>query len=456
MRKKNILFIGISAVLLCFFAFYNRFPLVFWDTATYLSMAINNKVLMERPIFYGLFMKHISMRESLWFVVIVQAILLSTILYIYFKYFIVKKNKANTYFLIYITIIVFFTGASYYTGRLMPDIFTSIFILSLGLLYFVNKLTLYEKVYISIILIISSIMHNMHVMFFQITIFITFILVYVFYKKKIKFFKTNRLILLTSLMIISYSSSYFSSWIYRGKFESYKGSHVFMMGRLISTGILQEYLKENCDGDTYSLCRYKEDLSTSFMWDVKHSPLYKDGGWEGTKEKYTKLIFEILSKPKYLKKYIIKSSEASLSQFFYFDIPKEKGYTKGMSPYVSIENYYKDYITYFKQSLQNQNRLNIIDRTNNFQFFIVIFSLLFIILSLLNKKRFNSLSNEIKFFFIFFLFFLILNSILVGFFSEVRFRYQGRIVWLISLPVFIYIVNNLSGIFNSLKEKLKK
>ncbi len=455
MKKNNILFIIISAVLLCFFGFYNRFPFVFWDTGAYISMAFENRIQMDRPIFYGLFIRHISVLESLWFVILTQGLILSVILYIYFKYFISKKKDTNAYFLIYILIIVMFTGVSYYTSRLMPDAFTSIFILSFGLLVYVKKLTLYEKIYISIILVLSSIMHNTHHMLFLISLILSFILFLLFRIKKRTVILPKRLILLLLLFSISFISPYISSWSYNGKFESYKGSHVFMMNRLISTGILQDYLKENCEEENYSLCKYQDQISTSFMWDTK-GPFYKDGGWEGTKEKYTELIFDILSEPKYLKKYFIKSAEASLSQFFYFDIPSDIKYTKGMSPYNVIDRYYPDYMIYFKQSLQNQNRFDIKDRTNNFQIFFIMFSMLFVILNVFSISKFNALSKDMKFLFLFFILNLIVNALLVGFFSEVRFRYQGRIVWLISLPVYIYIINNSAQIIEQMKNKIFK
>lgn len=441
----------IGGILLCFFAFYNRFPLVFWDTGTYMEMAFGKEVRMERPIFYGLFIKYISMKESLGLVIYAQAIALASTLYLAIKHFTKNKAKKNSLFLIYISIIVLFTGASFHTSRLMPDTFTPVFLLSFAMLFIVKKLSLFEKIYLSIVLVVSTIFHNTHSIMFLIFMFIVAVIFAVNRIKKNRIFIPQRLFLLLGLYLVSYSAPYFSSLAFRGKFESYKGSHVFMLNRLISTNILPQYLEKNCDEEKYSLCKYKDQINTSFMWDRANSPLYKDGGWEDTKDRYNAIIKDILSNPYYLKKYIAMSTEYAFSQFFYFDIPMNERFKKGTLPYNAIERYFNNYISLFHHSLQNQDRLHLVEKINTSQRFLVFFSLLFIVILLANHKKFTALNIENQYLFIFILSSLVLNAILAGFFSEVRFRYQGRIIWLATLPVFIYFVNNYKNYIESLK-----
>lgn len=75
----RIAFIFIVAVLLCYMGFYNRFPLVYSDTDSYMEMGFNNHVLPDRPITYGLFLRHVSLSESLWLVVFAQGFLLAIV-----------------------------------------------------------------------------------------------------------------------------------------------------------------------------------------------------------------------------------------------------------------------------------------------------------------------------------------------------------------------------------------
>lgn len=455
-NRLGILFILIGGLFLSFFALYNRYPLIYWDTGTYMIMGFEGEVRMERPIFYGLFIKYISLKESLGLVIFIQGLLLSSVLYLFFKHFVKIGSRVNVYFLMYIVIIVLMTGVSFYVSRLMPDVFTPIMVLSFALLLYTKNLSQFEKVYLSLLLFLSTIMHNSHLMMFLLFIIIALAVHFYYLIKKVKIFNYKRFILLGIIYIFSHFAPHFSSLYYRDKFEPYKGGHVFMLARLINTNILQQFLDLNCNDNKYSLCQYKDQINSYFMWDEKNSPLYQDGGWEHSKVKYTKLIKDVFSNPIFLFRYVLISFESSISQFFYFDIPNNEVFQKGTLPHVAIERYYNNYISLFNHAHQNQNRLDFFDKVSNWQRFLVFFSLFMTIIMFSFKKLFTAIPSEIRFLLIFIFISLIINAFLVGFFSEIRFRYQGRIVWLITLPLFLYLINNFKFIIEKIKEYLAK
>jgi hypothetical protein len=78
---KQLLIILLGAVGLCYLAWYNRFPLTYSDTGTYIIHGFETKIPVDRPIYYCLFIRHISMAASLWFVILTQGIFLSYLLY---------------------------------------------------------------------------------------------------------------------------------------------------------------------------------------------------------------------------------------------------------------------------------------------------------------------------------------------------------------------------------------
>lgn len=162
-RKTKILLILVAGFVLCYMGFYNNYPLMHSDTGTAIKSGFLGQVPPDRPILYGLFIRHISMAESLYFVIITQGILLSLVVFYYFKYFLSGKNLTIP-FLTYIFIITFLTGASVNVSQLIPDIFTSITILSFGLLFMIHELKTRDIAILSLVSILGIGVHNSHLL----------------------------------------------------------------------------------------------------------------------------------------------------------------------------------------------------------------------------------------------------------------------------------------------------
>ena len=56
----------LAAILLLWPAFWNGYPLIFADTGTYLSQAIEHYAGWDRPIFYSLFLFPLHMTVTTW------------------------------------------------------------------------------------------------------------------------------------------------------------------------------------------------------------------------------------------------------------------------------------------------------------------------------------------------------------------------------------------------------
>lgn len=72
---KHALVLPPAAALLLWPAFLNGYPLVFADTGTYLSQAINHHLGWDRPPFYSLFMLPLHLTITTWPVIAVQALM---------------------------------------------------------------------------------------------------------------------------------------------------------------------------------------------------------------------------------------------------------------------------------------------------------------------------------------------------------------------------------------------
>ncbi|MDA3880703.1 MAG: hypothetical protein PF436_09975 [Prolixibacteraceae bacterium] len=438
----------LATIVLCFWAFYNTYPLYFnSDSAAYLDAAFYRSVGPDRPIIYGLWMYFLSFQRTLWPVVITQSLIVALLLYYWFFYFNHNK-KFLPYYLVFIFFVTLFTGASFETSWLMPDVFTGIAILSAGLLLFVKNIRLADFIIISFLTVISIVMHNSH---FYICLGLILIWLTGFMVKSIKSeFNTaninlNRALYILLLIIVSHFSSALINLNYGGSFKSSNGGTIFFMGTLVEMGVIDTYLGENCETKQYDLCQYKDTLPNNFIW-ASNSPIHLNGGWDGNKEEYGIITKEILTTPRYLKTVVFKSAMNTLKQFFHFDTGEANTPTPKIKQ--SFSTFYPEEYKNLVNSKQYNGLLNF--RFTNYTQTIMFALSLFVYLIVLFSGQ---TSAKYRLLIIFIFLALIINAWICGTFSGVFFRYQARLVWLLSLPIFLYATEKNIDL-NFLKNKI--
>lgn len=85
-------FITISVLIICtlislYYAFANRYPLIFPDIYGYINHGFSNTLSLDKPHTYSFFIRHLSLKESLWLVIFVQGFILSFIIYKFLQKF---------------------------------------------------------------------------------------------------------------------------------------------------------------------------------------------------------------------------------------------------------------------------------------------------------------------------------------------------------------------------------
>lgn len=436
----DILLVLLGGIILCFMGFYNTFPYVFPDCGTYIGSGFDLKVPMDRPIFYGLFIRHVSLLTSLWLVILVQGLIVSLILFYYFKY-LSGTSRFRIYYIAFIILITFFTPASFHVSQLIPDIFTSVSILSLGLLLLARNMKIRDVVVTSTILVIAVSVHNSH--FFIVT-FLLFLFSLLFFIQKFRkklsdlYISMRRMIytwvviMFTFLMVCTVNSSL------GGGFALSRAGHVILIARMYDMGILEPYLKENCGKYHFRICEYKDKLPGNFLWDYDTSPLYKFGGWDSPeiREEYTAILKDILTSPKYGHLYLVRSIESAFTQFFCFSTGDAPPQREGSPSYTAISVHFPGSLKAFTWSHQWTQTLNF-TFINEFQKYITGLCLLFYLTCLVYPSKFKRFNRVI----LFILAGMFINAFVCGAFSTVIERYQSRVIWLVSLPLFLIIAN---------------
>jgi hypothetical protein len=457
---QKISYFLVAVLILCIPAFYNGFPLLFPDTTPYMETGFENKIGDARVWLYSGFLRHVSLWETLWLVVFVQGILIAGTIYLMFKYFF-RYAYTMKFAILYTIFIGLTTAVSFHVSMLMPDLFTPIVILSFSLLLLGKDMSRRDTAIAVFLFVFSSAMHNSHLILnLGILILISLSMAFKAWRAGWNSLGVNRrkIVLLVTLVFGTYIGVCTLHYSKGGEFKATRGSQVFLFARLCDFGIAQSYLKEHCGEQKYTICPNvgKLNLGRNFLW-TWQSPLYKTGGWtEEGEAYYGQLVTDILTTPKYFKKYVIKSVEAMFMQFFYYEMDPLGEMRNKVKDSGLIKVYFESYDLAATNSRQFKKTYSttFIERQNMVQQFVIGSSALLLLLLLWDEKY----SRRQKVVVGVLLVGMLINAFIVGATSGIYDRYQSRVAWLITLPAFWYACSKIEEIIalkKARKETLK-
>lgn len=427
-QKKHILF---GAILLLVAAYINGFPIVYSDTSTYLASGFELETPIDRPIAYGLFLRASSLNGvSLWLTIGVQALIISFLLWTSMQLLLKNKPRSSKiqFFFFSLLVLISSTSLSWVTSELIADIMTPILILSV-LLLLLGKPSTLEKMALYSLFFLATSCHLSHVTFNLILL----TLIGLFYALNMLGAKAH-MTLKPFFLLLALT---FGSFLTMGSAFS-KSKHVFFMGALVEHGIAKTYLDEYCPEHDYKLCAYKEQLPSKgydFLWNPQ-SPFYKIGGWENTKEEFDSIIFTTLTTPKYIFIHIQASLKATLEQLLQFGIGDGNGvFLKQTLLYQRVGTYFGlSQQAQYAKSLQNKNKLSLLNSYNDFLQCIIGLSFLAALFILFNYKKYKP---TILIFFVLLMLALILNAWSCGTFANALDRLGAKVIWLLPFGVLL-------------------
>jgi len=224
---------------------YNGYPLVTSDTGTYIMSGFKPYIPADRPVVYGLFVRHSSMFSSFWFTIIAQSLILSYVLWQVLNLF-SSASLGRTSRLAIILLLVFFTGISWYSSQLMPDIFTAIGILAMAVFLF-SEVNLFRDILLSIFVVASSLMHNSNLLLNTMLVVLAFL--FAIRQKLFRegIIRKRRMIVLFSLMVASWLIAPAVNYLIGDSYRLTGTPHAFLVGKTIENGTMDRYLKAHCD-----------------------------------------------------------------------------------------------------------------------------------------------------------------------------------------------------------------
>lgn len=442
-------------------AFYNGYPLVYSDTGSYMFGGMDLVLPKDRPIMYGLFIHFFSLNFSLWMVICAQALIVFFVLWQVFK-LAANSPVSKRFFILSMALLSWFTGLGWYTSQLMPDIFTIITLSTILLLLFREKHSVTQNIIFSIVLIFSMNTHFSNYLIASGTIFILLVFSrhrrFLDIRKEISF----RLPIIAIIVAIAVGST--TNFVIGKTFKISQNSHVFLMGKMLDSGVLKSFLDDNCATKKYSLCDCKNVLpesSRNLLWDVD-SPLQRNGDWKNSEEDYNRVLAGIATSPKHLSLFLYNDIWSFITQLFQNDLGSglvSNWYGDPTSPpYTAISKYFPYELNQYKQSRQNTNlwEQNLdLKLINYINFFLLLTSTMIIINQLFLSSKRTQYNSKTRIVIFTLLIGIVINAIVISSLANVYDRLQARVSWALIFCAFLLFTYHKTQLTNSVSAFLK-
>lgn len=412
---------------------FNRFPLVNGDTGAYIENAYMLYVPLDRPLGYSVFLRLGLMDLSLWIPVLLQALTLSGLMLALTQHFL-GTSYTRWRFMLAMLILGIFTSAGWFAAQISPDIFSGILILTALCLALVPMPRIWRWLLYGLVLL-TILCHNSNLL---LTAGAGVLLLVLSIRRRS--LRRIGLELFLPTVVGGLTLCTMNLIAERG-FRPSAGSHVFLMSRMVETGLAEEFLQDYCALDTprYRLCDWQGKLPVhqwDFMWGTE-SPLYAAGGWLAVEPEYNRIIGRTLRRPKYIGLHLRYATIGTLQQLPLIEIGDGlQRFDPGTSPYDRVSWNLPSQLPAFRASRQFDYKLHL-DTWNRI---LIPAEILLMLAPLLFLRRRTPGSRIFRNALFFTLLLLVINAAMTATFATVVPRYEARVIWILPFLSTLYIL----------------
>jgi hypothetical protein len=431
---------GILSLMFLGIAFWNGFPIIFYDTGAYVLEGLGHVFLVERSPVYADLLFVTGGAFSLWPIVAVQALLTS--------YIILETARAEVPGLTLRGLVAIgaaltvLTGIGWYAGQVEPDCFTPLVILGCWLLLFRSeRIGKVRTRWVAGITGLAVACHPSHLGLIAGILICAAILKWLAGRHPelpAPRLKHALIGLVTALVLIVAGN-----FVLTGNLFISKSGSVFVFARLVQDGIVKRLMDETCPPNgnaTYKLCGYKAKLrmrADTWLWG-SNSSFRELGGFPGKQqqEEDRRIILDSLQRYPFM--HLRAAIYDSFLQFMIFRTgdgiePQNQVLEPGFRRIIpgQVEDYLE---ARQQQGLLRFKTLNLIHVPMGAM------SLLGLLLLLQHAgARRNWRSGAFP---ALVLLGLVGNAIICGTFSNPHDRYQSRVIWLPTLVILLAVARD--------------
>lgn len=279
-------------------AWWNGFPIIFYDTGGYLWQGLGHVFIAERSPVYSLFLLYGGAARSLWLIAILQSVLTA---YVVVQVARVEARRLSlAKFAIIAVGLALLTGLPWYAGQIEPDCFTALTVLCTYLLALHTGGM--GKLRSAVIFLIGSFSAATHPSHFGLVAGLVLVvgaikIASIVLHGREALQKSNIVLPLLSATIglcLIVSANYELT----GKYFINRASSVFVFASFLQYGIAQKLLDDTCPQSHYALCPYREHLpktAEQYLW-LPYSPFNRLGRFEGTAKESQRMVHDILAR----------------------------------------------------------------------------------------------------------------------------------------------------------------
>lgn len=271
-------------------ALYNGFPLTYPDSGNYLENAFaiahgRMPWFYYRPLFYGGLLTPFASFPMIWLVPVVQGLLLAYTVDLTLR--VVGVPMSTLGFLALFGGLSALTSLSWFSGQIMPDVFTgAVILLSFALSWDDEHRSLLQRCVVGILLAFALGSHLSHLAIYA-TLAVAALAgravadrAYRSWRRCAPLAAGALTPLVAAVGLLAASNAY----AYREPTLS-RSSSLFLLAHLVGDGLAQRYLAGACAVERYLLCSERRSLRPDldwFLWDVdgpwkRHEPAVQHG-----------------------------------------------------------------------------------------------------------------------------------------------------------------------------------
>lgn len=449
MKVRGSILLGSMITLACAFiillpTIINGYPFVYADTGTYIRSAFEGYVPIDRPYWYGVFMRITSLGgHTLWGVAVAQALFCAS----YVRRVCAccsPSQRPHRTALIGSAVLTLCTGLGWYAGQLLPDVFTGVGLLAVYLLVR-SKGAWWVRVWDLSVITMACWMHLSNLLILPVAGLVLLLVG----RRASLLPRRSGLALIGTATVLAWGGLALANRVVDGKAYISRSGHIFFMGRMIDLGMLEPYLEEHCPAEHYGICAYKNDLpanSASFLWG-SDSPVAKQGGWEATREEYGRIVRSSFLEPHYLWWHVrgsfISTAEQLCAWRICTGLESDWYRTPDSPPYGMIGKFMPQDWRLYLGSMQNGGRGELRMRWPDRIYQLVLACSLLAACWLLFGKSRPEGDNELRVFLLHALVAIVIGAAVCASLSVVDTRYLGRDSWLLPFAIFLFAAARL-------------
>lgn len=419
--------VPVLTVALIWPAYWNGYPLLFFDSGDYLALSILLEPIEFRTLPYAILIRPLHLELSAWPIVVFQALAAAwTVREAVFAY--CARRRGLTGVLIGL-LLVAVTGLPWVAAQIMPDVFAGVAILAMALLV-AAPLPRWRRVLLGVIALIAIACHVTHTL---VGIALVLVALAVLYRLPSA---RGRIAACAGIVTAAFAVVPATNWLTTGEIYYSRGGALFFLGRLVHDGVAKKYLDQVCPDPAYKLCEHKDNLPVThndFLWNTTEA-FDAMGGWENGGPEADRIVYGSLRDLPLMVIWTgLRSGVRQLTL-----VRSADGIGK---PYIFLAEAIKLVIPgeyeQFQRSRQQTGKFDLRQPINVVHLPVQLAACLG--LALWTIFRWRQMSPQLRAFCLMILAGLVANALVCGGLSNPTNRYQGRVAWLEVMALAIAI-----------------